>query len=91
MSTTLNRRAYQSMVDENVAWLMSQPETMEREHTILIVQQSVKWLYDEKPCGSGCPADAYYAKRGWLVRWPSFWIGYAAGTMLFALTLALWR
>lgn len=49
MTTTLNRPAYQQLVDENVAWLKKQPRTLERDHVILIVGQSVGWLYDSYP------------------------------------------
>ncbi len=41
----INRQAYQKLVDENLAWLMQQPRTLEREHTALLVKQSVEHKY----------------------------------------------
>jgi hypothetical protein len=49
----LNRAAYQSLVDDNIAWLRSMPRTLEREHIIAIVNQSVD---DHYPEPSSAPA-----------------------------------
>lgn len=48
MSCKLNRSAYQRLIDENIAWLMKFPRTLEREHTIFVLRDSVRCHYDEK-------------------------------------------
>ncbi len=50
MTMTLNRMAFQRLVDENIAWLTKQPHTLERQHVIDIVKASVDLYYpsDEK-------------------------------------------
>lgn len=47
MSMKLNRAAYQQLVDEDLEWLSKQPRTLEREHVIQIVRQSVDREYPE--------------------------------------------
>lgn len=47
----LSRAAYQRLVDEDVAWLLRQPRTLEREHIIAVVRASVVSEY-------GPPTDA---------------------------------
>lgn len=47
MGGTLTRAAYQELVDEDIAWLERQPRTLERDHVIEIVRQSVAMYYDD--------------------------------------------
>jgi hypothetical protein len=47
MSTTMNRKAYQALIDENLAWLEQQPRTLEREHIRRIVSWSLTREYGD--------------------------------------------
>lgn len=49
MGTTLNRRAYERMIEENLTWLMSQPRTLERDHIEAIVRRSADHEYRPPP------------------------------------------
>lgn len=51
MGTTLNRHAYQRLVDEDLEWLLKQPRSLEREHIEGIVRQSPDLYYraDKEP------------------------------------------
>lgn len=46
MGTTLNRRAYQRLIDEDLEWLDKQPRSLEREHIKDIVRLSPSREYD---------------------------------------------
>lgn len=41
MGTTLNRHAYQRLIDEDLEWLLKQPRTLERDHIEAIVRASL--------------------------------------------------
>ena len=45
----LNRAAYQRLIDEDVEELMKLPRTLERDHAIDVLRESVKLQYDEIP------------------------------------------
>lgn len=47
MGTTLNRHAYQRLIDEDIEWLLKQPRTLERDHIEAIVRLSPKREYDQ--------------------------------------------
>lgn len=47
MSGIITKEAYQKLVDEDIAWLKQQPRTLERDHVIEIVSNSVTMYYDE--------------------------------------------
>jgi len=47
MGTTMNKSTYEAMIKENIEWLKKQPRTLEREHIIQIVEQSVNFYYPE--------------------------------------------
>lgn len=40
MGTTLNRHAYQRLIDEDLEWLLKQPGSLERDHIEAIVRRS---------------------------------------------------
>lgn len=40
MTMRLNRRAYEELVAQDIAWLEAQPRTLERDHVIDIVKAS---------------------------------------------------
>lgn len=49
MGITLNRGAYQKLIDENIAYLKDKcPRTLERDHIIHIVEASVELLYGKR-------------------------------------------
>lgn len=52
MAGKVNRHAYQTMIDQDVAWLESMPRTLERDHAIMIVKDSVRAYYDR---AGSCP------------------------------------
>jgi predicted chitinase len=45
MAGKLNQHAYERLVAEDIAWLEKQPRTLEREHVIGIVRESVAFYY----------------------------------------------
>ena len=47
MSMKLNRAGYQQLIDEDLAWLMKQPRTLERDHIAEIVRLSPDREYAE--------------------------------------------
>ena len=46
MSMRLTRRAYESLVAENIAWLKTMPRTLERDHILTILDEAVRYEYD---------------------------------------------
>lgn len=44
----LNKEGYERLIKEDLAWLMEQPRTLERDHIELIVKQSVDKEYPAK-------------------------------------------
>jgi hypothetical protein len=52
MSMTLNRGAYQRLIDEDVEELLAKmPRSLERDHIEQVLKQSVGLFYDEIPGG----------------------------------------
>ena len=49
MSGTLNRPAYERLIAEDIAELMKLPGSMERDHAIAVLRDSIKLYYDEIP------------------------------------------
>lgn len=45
MGTTLNRHAYQRLIDEDLEWLLKKPRTLERDHVEGIVRRSLQLEY----------------------------------------------
>lgn len=53
MVSKLTHDVYQKLIDENIAWLESMPRTLERDHIIGIVKDSVRFYYSNcKKCGA---------------------------------------
>lgn len=48
MGTTLNRRAYERMIQEDLTWLMQQPRSLERDHIEAIINASADHEYGLK-------------------------------------------
>lgn len=45
MSSKMHRDSYEALVKDNLAWLEAQPRTLERDHIMMIVRQSVEHYY----------------------------------------------
>ena len=48
VGTTINRGAYQQLIDENIEWLLEQPRSLERDHIEGIIKHSVDIYYPKK-------------------------------------------
>lgn len=46
MATKLDRRTYELLIEEDLAWLAAQPRTLERDHIIEIVKASPRHEYE---------------------------------------------
>ena len=60
MPTTLNREAYQKLIDEDIAWLERQPRSLERDHVIDVLRASVEHEYPTRTA-----EDQHGSGRGW--------------------------
>ncbi len=47
MACTLNREAYRKLINEDFAWLMEQPRSLERDHIV----ECLEWLKENRPLG----------------------------------------
>jgi hypothetical protein len=56
MGTTMNRWAYEKVVAEDIAWLLIQPRTLERDHIEQVLRDSPRHLYP--PAHPLVPLDA---------------------------------
>ncbi len=45
MVTTLNRRAYETLISEDIEWLIKQPRTLERDHIEHVLRDSPRRMY----------------------------------------------
>lgn len=45
MTSRLTQHAYAKLIAEDIAWLRAQPRTLERDHLILVAQQSIEAEY----------------------------------------------
>lgn len=59
MGTTLNRDAYEKLVEEDVVEIMKLPRTLERDHAIDVLRDSVKLIYDPIPNGAARWVDTF--------------------------------
>ena len=48
MSSRLNKKAYESLIQEDLEWLMKQPKSLERDHIKIILEHAVSYEYDNK-------------------------------------------
>lgn len=48
MSLTLNKSAYTKLIEEDIEWLLKQPRTLEREHIVAVLKESVESFYPLK-------------------------------------------
>jgi len=47
MSTTLNRKSYEKLIAEDICWLKAIPRTLERDHILAVLENSVGRYYDK--------------------------------------------
>lgn len=45
MPTTLNRKAFEKLVEEDIEWLLKQPRTLERDHVEQILRDAPAKYY----------------------------------------------
>ena len=48
MGMIVNREAYQKLIDEDIEWLLKQPRTLERDHIVSVLKNSVERLYEKE-------------------------------------------
>ena len=48
MGMKVNREAYQKLIDEDIEWILKQPRTLERDHIVSVLKNSVERLYGKK-------------------------------------------
>ena len=44
----INREAYQKLIDEDIEWLLKQPRSLERDHIVNVLKNSVEWVYGKE-------------------------------------------
>jgi hypothetical protein len=49
----MTRAAYAALIEEDIAWLLQQPRTLEREHILLILQRQPTDQYGPPPSDEG--------------------------------------
>lgn len=59
MSMILNRAAYEQLIEEDILELMKLPKSLERDHAIAVLRESVKLQYDEIPGNARRWVDSY--------------------------------
>lgn len=59
MSMTLNRTAYERLIEEDIAEVMKLPRSLERDHVIAVLRESVKLQYDAIPGAARRWVDTY--------------------------------
>ncbi len=59
MPTILNRAAYERLIEEDIEILMELPDSLERQHAIGVLRESVGLYYDEIPGNARRWVDSY--------------------------------
>ena len=44
----VNREAYRKLIDEDIEWLLKQPRSLERDHIVNVLKNSVEWVYGKE-------------------------------------------
>lgn len=57
MSTTLNRRSYERLIAEDIAWLEKMPQTLERDHILAVLRKAVEYEYGSEYAPSQSPEE----------------------------------
>jgi hypothetical protein len=63
MSMTLNRATYERLIEEDITEIMKLPRTLERDHAIAVLRESVKLQYDQIPGTARRWVDSYGPDR----------------------------
>ena len=48
MGMKVNREAYQKLIDEDIEWLLNQPRSLERDHIVSVLKNSVERIYGKE-------------------------------------------
>ncbi len=57
----LDREAYQKLIEEDILWLRSHGESLERRHVETVLRESVKFMYCEDCSKINAPSSAIAA------------------------------
>lgn len=49
MSGPVNRATFERLIAEDIAWCEQQPRTLEREHTIAVLRDAPRLMYEAHP------------------------------------------
>ena len=44
----VNLEAYQKLIDEDIEWVMKQPQSLERDHIVSVLKNSVEQIYGKE-------------------------------------------
>ena len=44
----INKKAYQKLIDEDIEWLLKQPRSLERDHIVSVLKNSVERIYEKE-------------------------------------------
>ena len=44
----INKEAYQKLIDDDIEWLLKQPRSLERDHIVSVLKNSVERLYGKE-------------------------------------------
>ena len=48
MGMIVNREAYQKLIDEDIEWLLKRPRSLERDHIVSVLKNSVERIYGKE-------------------------------------------
>ena len=48
MGMIVNREAYQKLIDEDIEWVLKQPRSLERDHIVSVLKNSVERIYEKE-------------------------------------------
>ena len=48
MEMKVNREAYRKLIDEDIEWILKQPRSLERDHIVSVLKNSVEWYMEKK-------------------------------------------
>ena len=48
MEMMINREDYQKLIDEDIEWILKQPRSLERDHIVSVLKNSVERIYGKE-------------------------------------------
>ena len=45
---TIKRESYQKLIDEDIEYVLKQPRSLERDHIVSVLKNSVEWVYGKE-------------------------------------------